>query len=313
MELLMSDCRSRFRAVSVVMRRVAAAGLALGAASAMAAETRQTYYAHGAQSVYAAFMPPPGKTQFYGYSLFYDASSIRDAAGDAIPGISAKALAAAPRILHTLERELFGFKVSFGVLALFINSSLDTPAGQAVDYGPTLWGIEPFYLSRSEGDWHFLFGPVLYFPWGHYDPNAGVNVMLNRIGGALSGAVTWTPTPRWDVSVTAGHEFKGRNRDTQYRDGQQLGITYGIAHRPFADMRWDFGLSGQYTVQLEDDRQSGQVIPNNRIRKFTIGPKVGYWFSQSTAVIFQWHKEYAVQNAPRGDSYWLMFSFPLGS
>lgn len=304
--------RCRPRTVSALLRTLTATGLALGATSAMAAETGQTYYAHGAQTVYAAIMPPPGKTQLYGYSLFYDASSIRDAQGEAIPGVSARGLAAAPRIIHTLERQFFGFNVSFGVLALFLNSSLDTPAGQFVDYGPTLSGIEPLYLSRSVGDWHFLVGPVLYFPWGHYDADAGVNVMLNRFGGALSGAVTWTPSPRWEASVTAGHEFKGRNRDTQYRDGQQLGITYGFAHRPFANMRWDFGLSGQYTVQLEDDRQSGEVIPNNRIRKFTIGPKVSYWFSQTTAVVFQWHKESAVQNAPRGDSYWLMFSFPLG-
>lgn len=292
-------------------RLLIALALGVATAPAFAAESGQTYYAHGAQVAYSGIMPAPGKTQFYGYSLFYDAATLRDNAGDRVPDISAQAFALAPRVLYTFEQPWRGFKVSVGGFAQAISSGLRTPAGDAFDNGVTLFGPEA-YLSRSFGDVHVMAGLIAYLPWGNYDPNAAVNVMLNRYGGAISTALSWLPTPRWDISFTFGHEFKGRNRDTQYRDGQQTGLTYGVAYRPFDDMRWDVGFSGNYTVQIEDDRQSGVTVSGQRLRKFAIGPKASFWFTPTTAVILQWHKEYEVRNAPRGDLFWLLFAFPLG-
>lgn len=285
---------------------------ALVAGPAVAAETGQTYYAHGAQVAYSGFMPAPGATQFYAYSLFYDAASIRDNDGNRVPGISAQAIAIAPRALYTFEQPWSGYKVSVGAYAVALNSGLKTPVGDFFDNGIAYFGPE-VYLSRSFGDIHVMGGLVTYLPSGHYDPNAAANVMLNRYGGAINTAMSWVPTPRWDVSLTFGHEFKGRNRDTQYRDGQQTGLTYGVAYRPFEDRRWDLGFSGDYTVQVEDDRQSGETVSGKRLRKFAIGPKASFWFSPTATVIVQWHKEYEARNAPRGDLFWLLFGFPLGS
>ncbi len=158
-----------------------------------------------------------------------------------------------------------------------------------------------------------MLGTSLYFPWGSsYDEDSPANSTLNRFGGSLNGNLTWTPTPRWDLSLAWGYELAGRNRDTQYRDGAQTGVTYGVRYRITADRRWDLGISGFYTVQVENDRQSGRVVEDRRTRKFAIGPKVGYWVSLATAIFFQVQKEFEVRNAPRGEYYWLMFAFPLG-
>jgi hypothetical protein len=203
--------------------------------------------------------------------------------------------------------------LAFALLALAVSVGIDTPLGESFDYGPTLLGIEPLYLSRSFGAWHSVFGAVIYLPLGSYDDQSPANAALDRYGGALNGGLTWTPTPRWDLSLNLGYEFKGRNRHTQYRDGQQTGMSYGVAYRPFADMRWDVGVSGFYTVQVEDDRQSGHVIADRRVRKFAVGPKASFWFTPAASVILQFHREYETRNAPRGDLFWLMFSFPLGS
>lgn len=305
--------RGRRWQVSVGVRYgLAVVVMALTATPSRAAERGLTYFAHGAQTVYAALMPPPGRTQFFGYTQFYDAGSLRDAAGDRIPGLSVQAIAMAPRVLHSWSRGLWGFNATSGVLALVVNVGVETPVGDEFDNGPVVFGIEPLYLSRSFGAWHVMFGTVFYVPGGSYDPQALANTTLNRYGAALNGALTWTPTPRLDVSLSYGYEFKGRNRDTGYRDGQQAGLTFGAGYRPSSSSPWDVGMSGYYTAQVEDDRLEGRTIADRRIRRLAVGPKLGYWFSPAAALVLQWHRDYEVRNAPRGDAYWLMFSLPLG-
>jgi hypothetical protein len=276
-----------------------------------ALQTGQTYYAHGAQTVYSAIMPQPGGSQFYGYVLFYDASTVRDANGDTVGDLEAQAIAMAPRVLHTWKPSLWGFKLTSGAFATLLSAELREGEEEHFDTGPFDFGIEPLYLSRSFGNWHTMFGTSLCFPWGSYDEDSPVNSTLNRFGGSTTVNLTWTPTSRWDISLAWGTEFAGRNRDSQYRDGASTGLTYGIGYRAFADRRWDFGLSGLVTAQLEDDRQSGRIIEDRRTRKFAIGPKVGYWFTPAAAVYLQAQKELEVRNAPKGEYYWLMFSFPL--
>lgn len=302
-------------AVRTYRRPLLATLMSLGATPAMAAESGQTYFAHGAQTVYVGMMPPPGTTQLYGYSQFYKAGSIRDADGNRVPGVEVESLALAPRVIHTWAKgslgDLWGFNASSGVLLLAVNVGIETPLGDEFTNGPTLYGFEPLILTRSSGNWHYLLGTVIYCPIGPYDADALVNSTLNRYSGALNFGITWTPSARWDISLNPSLEIKGRNLDTQYRDGMQAGLTYGLAYRPFTDQRWDVGLSGYWTAQIEDDRQSGETVPDRRIRKFAVGPKLGYWISPSAAVILQWHREYEVRNAARGDAFWFMFSLPL--
>lgn len=300
--------RSRHSGIASLGLTVA---MMLLATESQALQTGQTYYAHGAQTVYAAMMPQPGSAQFYGYVLFYEASSIRDDDGDRVGDLEAQALAMAPRFLYTWKPTLWGFKMTSGAFATVLSSGLQAGEEEDFDTGPFDFGIEPLYLSRSFGNWHTMFGTSLYFPWGGYDEDSPVNSTLNRFGGSFTANLTWTPTPRWDLSFAWGTEFAGRNRDTQYRDGASTGLTYGIGYRAFADRRWDFGLSGLWVRQLEDDRQSGDVVEDRRTRKFAIGPKLGYWFTPAAAVYLQAQKELEARNAPKGEYYWLMFSFPL--
>lgn len=292
---------------------IAALAFVFPVSSALASASGSTYFGHGAQTVYAGLLPAPGATQFYAYAQFYDAEALRDDDGAAVPGVQAQAIAFAPRVIHTWKQGLWGWNASSGVFALLVNLGVDTPQGEFFDNGPSMFGIEPLYLTRAVGNLHYLIGTVLYIPWGDYDTQSPANSSLNHYSGALNGSLTWMPTQRWDISLNAGYEFKGRNRDTEYRDGAQAGLTYGVGHRPFQDTRWDLGFSGYYTVQVEDDHQSGETVADRRLRKFVIGPKLGYWFNPAAAVILQWHHEYEVRNAGRGDAYWVMFAFPLGS
>lgn len=286
----------------------------LGAAhAAPAAENGQSHFAVGAQSAYAAFLPPPGETYFYGYSLLIRADSLRDGAGERVPGVEAEVLAFAPRLVHTWERPWAGFKLSSGVLALGVRAEIEAGGLKDDATGVGLVGLEPLNLTRSFGPhWHVLTGTILYFGVGHYDPEALVTYGLNYDAVAWQGSVTWTPTPDWEASLNYAAEFKQENKDSDYRSGDQGYLTFGAGHRPFADKRWDLGFSGYFVDQYEDDRQHGASVGDgNRTRRFGIGPRLMFNPAPGVAVLFQRHHESNVRNALRGDLFWLEFAVPI--
>lgn len=297
--------------------RTAAYGAALIAGmmnplQTQAAEGGLSHFPYGAQTTYAAFMPPPGETTFYGYTLYYDVNFVADDNGKRVPGLDIEAAAIAPRFVHTWKTPFAGFKVSSGFVLQGLYVKVNTPGAQDEGAGPSLVGIEPLILSRSFGNLHILTQAVGYFALGSYDETDLANYTLNYDSVAYQFSTTWTPTPDWDISLNAASEFKGRNKDTDYRGGAQGGLTFGIGHKPFADKRWDLGISGFYTGQFSDDKIRGRKIPGGgRTRKLAIGPKLVYAFAPGTAIVVQYHRETAARFAPQGDLFWIECAIPF--
>ncbi|MGQ0621367.1 MAG: SphA family protein [Panacagrimonas sp.] len=280
--------------------------------AARAAEGGLSNFPAGAQTTYAALMPPPGTTSFFGYALYISADSVRDDNGDRIPGVEVEVVALAPRLIHTWKPSFAGFNLSSGIVIEGVYAKVEVPGAEDETTGPTLLGIEPLYLTRSFGSLHVLTGPLLYFPLGPYDRNAPANSTTNYYSFAYQASTTWTPTPSWDLSLNAAVEFKDRNKDTDYRSGTQSSLTFGLGHRPFENQKWDLGVSGFYTRQLSDDKIDGDDVPGGaRTRKFAIGPKLVYWLKPGAAIVAQWHREMETRNASEGDLFWLECAFPL--
>lgn len=288
-------------------------GLAvLASCPADAGEGGLSNYPYGAQTTYSAFMPAPGTTSFYGYLLFYSADSVRDDDGDRIPGVEVDVFAVAPRLVHTWKQTFAGFGLSSGIVFEGVSAKVKVPGLEDKATGPTLLGVEPLYLTRSVGSWHFLTGPLLYFPLGPFDRDDLANSTPNYRAYAYQTSATWTPTPAWDISLNAAVEFKERNKDTNYRSGTQTGLTFGVGHRPFENPKWDLGFSGFYTHQISDDKLGSDHVPTGaRTRKFAIGPKLVYWLTPAAAIVAQWHRETGTRNAPQGDLFWLECAFPF--
>ncbi len=279
---------------------------------AESAEGGLSHFPYGAQTTYAALAPPPGETTFYGYTLYYDVNFVADDNGKAVPGLGLEAAALAPRFVHSWKKPFAGFKVSSGLVFQALYVKVNTPAMQDEGAGVSLVGIEPLILSRSFGNLHILTEAVGYFALGSYDETDLANYTLNYDSVALQFSTTWTPTPDWDFSLNSAAEFKGRNKDTDYRGGAQGGLTFGIGHKPFADKRWDLGISGFYTGQFSDDKIRGHKIPGGgRTRKLAIGPKLVYAFAPGTAIVVQYHRETATRFAPQGDLFWIECAIPF--
>lgn len=268
----------------------------------------------GAQTLGAAFLPPPGATEFYGYLLYYSGNSFRDGAGHATnPGLKADVFAQAPRVVHTWNFSLGGVHVTSGLVGESDYIKVKIAGVRDEDGGMDLMGVEPFDLTYSIGNWYFLSGTHFYIPLGPYDRNRAANASSHYMALAQQFGVTWLPTPRWDFSINPDVEFNMRNKATGYRSGNQLGLTWGAGYRPFAgDLKWQFGVNGFYAYQFTDDRIHGAAVPDGfRLKKNAVGPQAAYWFSPAAIVLVKWQHEMGVRNAPKGDLYWLEFAFPL--
>ena len=294
------------------LRRVLPAACLATAASATAAEGGASNYPYGALTTLSALLPPPTATEFYGYTVELNADRIADVQGNAIPGAEARVFAAAPRVVHSWKPTPGGFTLSSGMLLELEHVSVDIGGNKGSASGTTLFGIEPLYLSRGFGPLHLLTGPVVYFPLGGYNAADLANSTASFGSWAWELSGTLIPTPRWDLSLALVSEFKSSDKQTHYKSGTQAGISYGFSYRPFADTRWEFGVTGFYTRQIADDRIDGATVAGGgRTQEYAFGPKLAYWLNPATPLIFQWHREHAVRNAPQGDLFWFEFGFPL--
>lgn len=291
---------------------VAALGYVGATSSANAAEGGASNYPYGALTTYAALLPPPGETGFYGYVVQYSADRIVDVRGKTIPGARVQLFASAPRVVHTWKQSWAGFNLSSGGVIQVSHLSVEGPGAKDSSGGPTLVAIEPLYLTRAFGSLHVLTGPVAYLPLGSYDADDLANSTTGFTSYAYQLSTTWIPTTRWDLSLAAVTEFKERNKQTRYRSGKQGGVTLALNHRPFTDTRWELGVTGFYTRQLTDDDIGGASIQGGgRTRKYSVGPKASFWLTPTAPLIVQWHPERGVRNGPRGDLFWFEFGFPL--
>lgn len=248
----------------------------------------------------------------FGYSALFTSDSFRDGQGNEIPGLEVELAAFAPRFVHTWEERWNGFSLSSGLVFQMLSAELTVGGNTETAAGPALFGLEPLHLQRSFGAWHFVTGPIIYIAMGKYDPAEPVNQTLNYDSYAFQGNTTWTPTPDWDFSLNLALELKEENRDTDYKSGDTFSATFGIGYRPFADKRWDFGITGYYVDQFEDDKLNGRTVGDGvQVKKLAFGPKLVFRPNPAVAVVLQWHRESEVENAPQGDIIWLEWLIPL--
>lgn len=283
------------------------------ASPTLASENGGGNYGFGVQTVMAGALPPPGMTLFGGYVVYYSADSFRGDDGDAlVPGFKADVHVQAMRAVHSWG-SYKGLTLSSSVILESIYAEIEAGGQHDSDFGPTLIDFEPLRIGLQLGNWHLQTGTYFWFPLGDYDANAIANSSYGYTTISQSIDASWLPTPQWEISLDAHVSFNFENSDTNYHSGDQYGLTYHVGYRPFvSNPKWQFGLNGFYVKQFNDDELNGMKVPGGfRLRKFAVGPQIGYWFSPAVAVMFKWQAESSVRNAPRGDSFWLQAGFPL--
>jgi hypothetical protein len=298
----------------------------LAGSAAIATENGGTLWPIGVQTVVPAVLPPINGTEFYQYMQYYSASSFKNGQGESVfPNIAADAVGNAVRIAHTWPQTVGGFNISTDVTMI--------SDGTTIKVGPSFQdtnvGVEEFYAVPIEltyswadvqfgdvhfGDVHFLTGVGAFIPVSSFDPHRVANASLNYYGINLPLAVTWFPTPKWELSAQAIFAFAFRNPATQYLSGNIFNLDFGVGYKPFDSLPGlQIGLNGYVTEQLTSDQTATQFVPGgNYLRRFALGPQIVYYLTPAAALVFKWQRELEVRNGTKGDRVWFEFAIPLG-
>jgi len=303
---------------SIVSRNaVFATTIVLGVLPAVAEENGGGLWSYGVQTILPAILPPPGVIDYYQYDLYYSASSFKNGQGKSVsPNISAEAFGHASRVVYTWPLDVNGLHFSSDATLFADAQTLKTgPTFQQTNAGIEQFYVEPGLITYRWGDFHFLASAGFFTPGSHYDPNRVANASSNYWGIANVFAVTWLPSPRWELSAEFNFIYNFRNPATHYLSGNMFDMDYGVTYRPF-DALPDLaiGFSGFLAEQLSADQLASQYVPGgNYFRKFAIGPEIVYSLGPHAALVFKWQREIAARNTTQGDRVWFEFAFPLGA
>lgn len=285
------------------------------AATSHAAENGVTNWPNGVNTVLPAMLPPPGATQFYGYTVYYSADKFVDGNGDSlIPGFKLDVFAQAFRLNHTWDFQTeSGVTFTSGAILSGGRYSLE-----AFGFDDTETGLNQIYLTPLYVNWsaseslHLSTGFSGFLPLGDYDANGLVNTTSNYASYVQEFDLTWFPNKDWEVSLSPTFTFNAENDDTKYESGDVFNLDYFAGYRPANAPQWQFGVAGHYTRQFTDDKLNGQTVGDGfRLQKFAVGPQVFYAFGPATAIVFKYLHETDVEYGTEGSSFWFQFAMPL--
>lgn len=281
-----------------------------------AAENGLTQWPLGVQTVVPAILPPAGVTQFYSYTLLYSAPKFTDSKGRSVlPGFDAGVGAQAGRLVHTWRQFDSGFGISSGLILAGNQVNIDAAGASDRHTGLNFLYLTPAYLTYKTGSLNLLWGPSVFIPASAFNKNNLANVTNNYYSFNNEFALTYMPTPRWEISAQNVITVNGRNDATNYKSGTVVNTDFGVNYAAVDSMpNLFFGINGFYTQQISDDKLDGIRVGNgNRLSKFSIGPQIIYYVSPGVGILAKWQKEVMAENTTKGDRFWIQFTMPIST
>jgi hypothetical protein len=278
-------------------------------ATALATEGGGSIYPNGAENYILAAMPPPG---LYGiaYIASYNANELRDNNGKRVPlDFDLDVSAVSSRLIWVTDQKLFGGQLAFHAIAPLVHISATvngmgkTKSGLAdVTFGPALG----YHASENL---HYVFVLDINAPTGQYNKNDLVNLGRNYWNLEPLFGVSYIQPRGLNADLKLMYDFNARNKDTDYRSGQEFHADYAIG--------WGFspnfvaGVGGHVYKQTTDDELGGATVGGNRGRAFAIGPSIKYDNGKGWFLTAKYANEYKVKNRARGGGLNIKLSVPF--
>lgn len=276
---------------------------------AWATEGGGSNYSHGTENSFVGYMPAPG-----GYAMLYGSherlDSLRDQQGDRIDlpfKVTADVLA--PRAVWVTDQQLFG-----GQLAWHAVLPLVTVDAKIADQSQRDSGIGDIVVGTGLGyhyspSVHYAFGLDVTLPTGAYDKNNLVNVGRNYWSIEPVFAVSYIQSKGLNADMKLMYDFNLKNKDTNYRSGQELHMDYSVGYA-FGN-GWQFGVGGYVYQQMTDDRVANTTLVRRKGQAMAIGPSISYHNARGFLMTLKLQKDYAVENRAAGNALKLKLSIPF--
>jgi hypothetical protein len=271
----------------------------------------------------------PGSAGWSFASLYYhssvDAGGDKDfpQGGEIRVGLAARVDILAFGPTYTLARPVLGGQAAFSLLGLVgrsegsVDATLTGPGGNEIS-GSTSESLFSYgdLLPQAALKWNdgvnnsmvYVTGDI---PVGDYDPDRLANLGIGH--GAIDAGYGYTyfdPATGREASVVAGMTYNFENPDTDYKNGIDGHIDFGVSQ--FLSEQWQVGAVGYYFQQLTPDSGEGATLGDFESRVAGIGPQVGYFFPAGRMqgyVNLKGYYEFAAENRPEGWNVWLSVAF----
>ena len=281
----------------------------LAAVTQVHAKEGPDQYPHGAESFMSGALPPPG-TYFLNYFGHYNGTLRNNVGSEVKPGGEAVEVDAwfdALRFVHVTDAEVLGASVAVQAIVPLVRQSIDIAplGGRRTVSGLGDISINPFILGWHHQNLHVTAGIDIYLPTGRYDENdPREQIGANYYSVEPVVALTYRTPGGFEASSKFMYNIKGRNRDTDYRSGDEFHADFLAGWHQGS---WGFGLGGYYVNQTGNDRLDGQTLAASEGRASALGPNIQYIDGKGRQFTFQWQKEFDVENRFSGDKLWLKF------
>lgn len=276
---------------------------------AHATEGGGSSYPMGAENYLTGAMPPAG---LYGqvFAESYRADRLLDNSGNkAVDDFRLSADVIAPRLIWVTGQKLFDGDLAFHLnvplvdLKVEISGQHQRKSGMGdIIFGPALG----YHYSPN---FHAIYAIDIFAPTGEYDRGDLANIGRNYWAIEPIAAFSYVDPAGLNADLKLMYDFNQRNRDTDYRSGQEAHADYSLGWG--LGNGWVVGVGGYVYRQTTDDRQDGDSVGNARGRAFAIGPSIKYTGTSGWFLTAKWQKESDVRNRPEGEAYWLKLTIPL--
>ena len=226
---------------------------------------------------------------------------------------------------YTFATPVLGGQLAIGVTGLFgraatsIDGTLTTVIGPLVGtrtgiISDSLTSVGDLYpqatLKWNAGVHNFMTYVTGDIPVGAYDPARLSNLGIGHAAIDGGGGYTFfNPAAGQEFSAVAGLTYNFKNPDTQYRNGIDFHLDWGMSQ--FLSKQVFVGFVGYAYQQITDDSGQHPILGGFRSRVFGIGPQLGYLFpigDMQGYLNLKGYGEFAAENRPAGWNTWLTFS-----
>lgn len=261
-------------------------------------------YANGIEGFAAGMLPPPG-TYFLNYVNIYSA---RDFENSLLPSDFKLDVAANVfRVVHMTNQKVFGGSWGMQVILplIYMDATMAGRNQSNTGFGDMV--IDPILLAYHSRNLHYAFGLDVVLPTGEYNKNDLANPGRNYWTFEPVFAATYLNNDGCEASIKLMYDVNTRNRDTDYRSGQEFHADYTLAKQFNA---LSAGIGGYIYKQITGDSGSGAILGDFKGRAFAIGPQLKYNY-KNMAFSAKYQHEMLVENKPEGDKLWfnLMYAF----
>jgi len=278
---------------------------------ARATENGGSVFPVGVETVMTGLYPPPGKTVFAEFTLFYEANQVVDGQGNsAAPEFKLRVFATAVKMTNTWNyRFLGGYLNSYFAVPL-IDQQLHVAPGKFEKYSignPDLIPIA--YVNHGEVA-HWYCEADIFMPGAAYSKNDVLNVGQHNLAiGPVCGTTVLPNRGKTEISARNSYIFNGPDKDTGYHSGNEYFTEFNLAQS--LNKKSALGFNGYIYQQTTGDKQNLVSYLNGyRGRDLSIGPQLRINLPHG-AFAFKYLRDTFVENKPKGNAFWFQIGVPF--